>query len=104
VFSIAFTCFWPEQDAALLDAMLLGEKSFVERPDRIDCRRTRTYHTLIIGGLRIGIVAMFLMWFFRRVGLVPWVCSVLTILFMLTYAALTREDSPVWRAALMIAV
>lgn len=95
---------WPEQDAALLDAMLLGEKSFVERTDRVDFRRTGTYHMLIIAGLHIGIVAMFLMWFFRRLGLVPWACSVLTILFILIYAALTREDSPVWRAALMIAV
>ena len=95
---------WPEQDAALLDAMLLGEKSFVERPDRVDFQRSGTYHMLIIAGLHVGIVAAFLLWLFRRVGLGAFTRSLLTIPFILAYAALTREGSPVWRATLMIAV
>ena len=95
---------WPEQSADLLDAMLLGEKSFIERPTRVDFQRSGTYHMLIVAGLHVGILAIFAMSLFRRIGLGPFAASVLTILMILIYAALTKEGSPVWRAALMIAV
>jgi len=95
---------WPEQSADLLDAMLLGEKSFIERPTRADFQRSGTYHMLIVAGLHVGILAIFAMWSFRRVGLGPFAASVLTITLIFVYAALTKEGSPVWRAALMIAV
>jgi competence protein ComEC len=95
---------WPEQVAALLDAMLIGEKSFIERPTRVDFQRSGTYHMLIVAGLHVGILAMSAIWFLRRLGVGDFVASALTLVLILIYAALTKEGSPVWRATLMLAV
>ena len=95
---------WPEQVAALLDAMLIGEKSFIERSTRVDFQRSGTYHMLIVAGLHVGILAMSAIWFLRRFGAGDFAASTLTLILILIYAALTREGSPVWRATLMLAV
>lgn len=52
---------WTEQAAALFDAMLMGEKSFVERFTRVEFQRSGTYHMLIVAGLHVGILAVFAM-------------------------------------------
>ena len=95
---------WPEQAAALLDAMVLGEKSFIERPARVEFQRSGTYHMLIVAGLHVGILAMFTLWLFRRLGCADFTAGALTVVIILIYATLTREGSPVWRAALMLTV
>lgn len=95
---------WPAQQAALLDAMLLGEKAFVERPDRVEFQRSGTYHMLIVAGLHVGIIAFCAIRFLRRLHIGDFGASVVTIILISIYAALTREGSPVWRAALMIDV
>jgi competence protein ComEC len=95
---------WSEQTAALLDAMLIGEKSFIERSTRVNFQRSGTYHMLIVAGLHVGILAMFTLWLLRRIGLGEFVASALTLILILIYAALTKEGSPVWRAALMFSV
>lgn len=95
---------WSEQNAALLDAMLIGEKSFIERPTRVDFQRSGTYHMLIVAGLHVGILAMFTIWLLRRIGLGDFAASVVTVFIILIYAALTKEGSPVWRATLMLCV
>lgn len=93
---------WPARVASLLDAMLLGERSFVERSTRADFQRSGTYHMLVVAGLHVGILAMFLLWVFRRIGLHDLPAGIFAIALILIYAALTQEGSPVWRAALMI--
>jgi competence protein ComEC len=95
---------WPEPVAALLDAMLMGEKSFIERPTRVDFQRSGTYHMLIVAGLHVGILAMSLIWFLRRLGVGDFGASALALILIVIYAALTKEASPVWRATLMLAV
>jgi competence protein ComEC len=95
---------WPEQVASLLDAMLIGEKSFIERPTRVDFQRSGTYHMLIVAGLHVGILAMSAMWFLRRLRFGDFAASVLTLVLIVIYAALTKEGAPVWRATLMLAV
>jgi competence protein ComEC len=95
---------WSEQDAALLDAMLIGEKSFIERPTRVDFQRSGTYHILIVAGLHVGILAMSAIWLLRRMGVGDFPASAVTVIIILIYAALTREGSPVWRATLMLCV
>jgi competence protein ComEC len=95
---------WPEQPAALLDAMLIGERSFIERPTRVDFQRSGTYHMLIVAGLHVGILAMFGMWLLGWLGCSDIAASALTMALIVIYAALTKESSPVWRAALMLCV
>lgn len=93
---------WPAQEAALFDAMLLGDKTFVERSARVEFQRSGTYHMLIVAGLHVGILALCAMWFLQRLRIGDFAASAITIVLILSYAALTREGSPVWRAALMI--
>ncbi|HEX3739326.1 MAG TPA: ComEC/Rec2 family competence protein [Terriglobales bacterium] len=94
---------WAEQTAGLMDAIVLGEETFVERPTRVDFQRSGTYHVLVVSGMNVSILAMFALWSLRRVGLGQVAASACAIVVILAYAALTKEGPPVWRAALMFA-
>jgi competence protein ComEC len=94
---------WPEQTAGLMDAIVLGEETFVEHPTRADFQRSGTYHVLVVSGMNVSILAMFALWSLRRIGLGQVAASVCAIAIILAYAALTKEGPPVWRAAWMFA-
>lgn len=94
---------WPEGTAGLMDAIVLGEGTFVERPARVDFQRSGTYHVLVVSGMNVSILAMFALWSLRRLGLGQITASVVAIALILAYAVLTKEGSPVWRAASMFA-
>ena len=95
---------WPEQLAGLMDAMVIGEKSFIERPVRVNFQRSGTYHMLVVAGLHVGILAGFVLWSLRGLRLGEEAASFAAMLSIFVYAALTREGAPVWRAAVMFAV
>jgi len=95
---------WQPQDAALIDALLIGEKAFIERPVRIDFQRSGTYHLLVVSGMSVAILAGFVLWTLRRIGLGDVSASVCSVFTIFAYAALTKQGAPVWRAALMFAV
>lgn len=46
--------------AAVLRAMLLGDRSFVERDEAIDFQKTGVFHVLVVAGLHVGALAFFL--------------------------------------------
>ena len=60
---------WPEPLAGLMDAIVIGEESFIDRPSRVDFQRSGTYHVLVVSGMNVSILAMFTLWTLRRVGL-----------------------------------
>ena len=95
---------WKPDDAALIDALLIGEKAFIERPVKIDFQRSGTYHLLVVSGMSVAILAGFVLWTLRRVGLSDVSASACSLMTIFAYAALTRQGAPVWRAALMFAV
>ena len=95
---------WPEHVAGLMDAIVIGEESFIDRPERTDFQRSGTYHVLVVSGMNVSILAMFALWAFRRVGLGEVAASVSAIVLIFAYAVLTNIGPPVWRAALMFAV
>jgi competence protein ComEC len=95
---------WPEHVAGLMDAIVVGEETFIERPTRVDFQRSGTYHVLVVSGMNVSILAMFTLWSLRRLGLGEVAASFCAIVLILTYAILTKEGSPVWRAALMFAI
>jgi competence protein ComEC len=94
---------WPQRLAGLMDAIVLGEETFIERPARVDFQRSGTYHVLVVSGMNVSILAMFALWSLRRIGLGQVAASVCAIALILAYAVLTKEGAPVWRAALMFA-
>ena len=49
---------WPAREAALLDAMVIGEEAFIDRDTRLDFQRSGTYHVLVVSGMNVGILAL----------------------------------------------
>ncbi len=95
---------WPARTAALMEAMVIGERSFVTRADRTDFQRAGTYHMLVVAGLHVGILAAFALWLLRLLGCSDILASACAMALIFGYAGLTGEGAPVWRAALMFAV
>jgi len=95
---------WPPRQAALVDAMVIGEQAFIDRDTRIDFQRSGTYHVLVVSGMNVSILAFVVFWTLRRLRLSEVPATVLTVVFCAGYALLTDVGAPVWRATLMCAV
>jgi competence protein ComEC len=91
------------QVAGVLRAMLLGDRSFVDRDEATDFQKTGVFHVLVVAGLHVGASAALLFWLGRKLRLSPgWaIAFVLTVLF--AYVAVVEQRPPVLRAALMAA-
>lgn len=95
---------WPAPQAALIDAMVIGDAAFIDRDSRVDFQRSGTYHILVVSGMNVTILAFVVFWTLRRLRLGDIPATVLTILFCIAYAWLTEVGAPVWRATLMCAI
>ncbi len=95
---------WPAPQAALIDAMVIGEEAFIDRDTRVDFQRSGTYHILVVSGMNVTILAFVVFWTLRRLHLRDIPSTLLTILFCVAYAFLTQVGAPVWRATLMCAI
>ena len=95
---------WPEKEAALADAMLIGENALVGRELLADFQRTGTYHVLVISGLKVSILALVTFWLLRRARVSDFAAGVIVIFLTVAYAVLTGVGAPVWRATLMLAL
>jgi competence protein ComEC len=93
---------WPERQAALIDAMVIGENAFIERSTKVDFQRSGTYHILVVSGMNVSILAAVVFWVLRRMRMGDAVASVVTVLLSVSYAFLTNVGAPVWRAVLMM--
>ena len=92
------------QQAALIDAMVIGESAFIDRDTRVDFQRSGTYHVLVVSGMNVTILAFVVFWTLRRLRLSDIPATLLTILFCIAYALLTEVGAPVWRATLICAI
>jgi len=95
---------WPPPQAALIDAMVIGEEAFIDRDTRVDFQRSGTYHILVVSGMNVTILAFVVFWTLCRLRLGDISATLLTILFCVAYALLTEVGAPVWRATLMCAI
>jgi competence protein ComEC len=93
---------WPAREAALMDAMVIGEDAFINRPTRTGFQRSGTYHVLVVSGMNVSILALVRFWFLRRLRVSDLVAGTITVLLMVFYAFLTALGAPVWRATLML--
>lgn len=94
---------WRPEESALLDAILIGDNSFLGRETLTDFQRTGTYHILVISGLKVAVLALVIFWLLRLMRACDLVASLITILLTVAYALLTDVGAPVWRATLMLA-
>ena len=95
---------WAPPEAALIDAMIIGDEAFIDRDTRVDFQRSGTYHVLVVSGMNISILAFVVFWTLRRLHLPEIPATVLTIAFCVIYAFITEVGAPVWRATFMSAV
>ena len=90
--------------AAILRAMLLGDRSFVDRAESVDFQKTGTFHVLVVAGLHVGALATFLFWAGRKLRLRGVGQTLLILAALVAYVAIVEQRAPVLRAALMAAV
>ncbi len=95
---------WPPQQAALLNAMLIGEDAFLDRDTRADFQRSGTYHLLVVSGMNLTILAFVVFETLRQLRVSQLLATILTILSCVGYAFITQVGAPVWRATLMCAI
>jgi competence protein ComEC len=92
------------QVGGVLRAMLLGDRSFVERSESTDFQKTGVFHLLVVAGLHVGALAVFLFWMGRVLRLTPFWTALATLTLLFVYVAVVEQRPPVIRAALMTAI
>jgi competence protein ComEC len=89
--------------AGVLRAMLVGDRSFVDRDEATDFQKTGVFHVLVVAGLHVGALAVFLFWAGRKLRLSPLWTIVFTLTLLTAYGAVVEQRPPVLRAAMMTA-
>ncbi len=92
------------EEGALARAMLLGDRSFVERDRVIDFQETGVYHVLVLAGLHVGALAAFFLWAGERLRLPRAPRILLTLTALAGYACVVEDRPPILRAVLMATV
>src|SRR6266481_1991820 len=90
--------------AAVLRAMLLGDRSFVEREEAGDFQKTGVFHVLVVAGLHVGALAFALYWLGRWLRLSRLWTMLLTLAILSAYVAVVEQRAPVLRAAMMATI
>jgi competence protein ComEC len=83
----------------MMEAILIGEKSKLEKVWTENFRRTGTYHTLIIAGFHVTILAGCLLFLLRICNLNPTQALIITCLAAWLYALVSGSNAPAVRAA-----
>ena len=92
------------QTAAVLRAMLLGDRSFVDRAEATNFQKTGVFHVLVVAGLHVGAFTAFLFWAARKLRLAPFWTALAALTFICSYVGVVEARPPVLRAALMAAL
>jgi len=88
---------------AVLRAMLLGDRGFLQHPVSEKFQRTGVYHVLVVAGLHVAALAAFVFWLARRMRLPVEATVVATLAVLAFYVLVVEERPPILRAALMAA-
>ena len=90
--------------AGVLRAMLLGDRTFVDRDEAHDFQKTAAFHVLVVAGLHVGAIAVVLFWVGRKLRWARVLTMALTLVLLLAYVSVVEQRTPVLRAALMAAI
>jgi competence protein ComEC len=90
--------------AGILKAMLLGDRSFVERAESLDYQKTGAFHVLVVAGLHVGALAFFLFWLGRKLRMPPTARNWFVLVALFAYVAVVEQRASVLRAGLMAAI
>lgn len=90
--------------AALLRAMLLGDRTFVDSEVASTFQKTAAYHVLVVAGLHVGALAVALFWLGRRLRFPLGANCLITLLVLAAYIGVVQNRPPILRASLMAAL
>ena len=93
---------WLGEAGSLLAALLIGDRTGLDREILTNYQRTGAYHILVVAGLKVGILAVVVMWCLRRLRVNEWLATTGTAIAALFYCLLTDGGAPVVRATVML--
>jgi competence protein ComEC len=93
-----------QDDAAMLSAMVTGDRSYLGSALRTPFERTGSFHLLVVSGLHLGIFAGFVFAIGRRLRIGRLPLTAITLALSFAYAFLTGFGQPVQRAFAMVAL
>ena len=88
--------------AAVLKAMLLGDRSALERQTVLEFQRTGAYHALVVSGLHAGVVALSVFMMFRLLGGPRILEAVAAVGLVAGYAVFLEGSLSITRAVWML--
>jgi competence protein ComEC len=91
-----------ENDAAMLAAMVAGDRTYLTHGLRVGFERTGSFHMLVVSGFHLAIVAGCIFWITRRLRIPRAPATFLTIAASLVYALFTGFATPVQRSLWMV--
>jgi competence protein ComEC len=93
-----------QADAAMLAAMLFGDRRGLSHSLRIGFERTGSFHLFVVSGLHLALLAGGIFLLLKRLRAPNWLATTLTLALATVYAAVTGFGDPVMRALVMTAV
>lgn len=90
-----------EQDASVMRAMLLGEKTQMDKDIKELYQASGIAHILAISGLHISIIGMGLYQCLKKLAFPRAICAGISLLVMMGYAVMTGESTSAIRAVIM---
>lgn len=96
-----FESYMSENDAAVMKAMLLGDKKSMEKEQKILFRQSGISHILAISGLHISILGMGLYKMLKKCKITPFAAILIAVLLMKAYGDLVGMSGSAMRAIIM---
>ena len=92
------------EDAAMLTALLTGDRTFLTRSLRAGFERTGSFHLIVVSGLHLAILAACVFALSRRLPMPRLAATAITLAVSLAYALFTGFAIPAQRGFWMIAL
>jgi competence protein ComEC len=89
-------------DAAMLTAMVTGDRTYLSHGIRVGFERTGSFHLLVVSGMHLAIVAGLIFWTASLLRMPRVWASLATILVSFMYAIFTGFGQPVQRSFWMV--
>ncbi|MGB6877608.1 MAG: DNA internalization-related competence protein ComEC/Rec2 [Candidatus Acidiferrales bacterium] len=89
---------------AVLRAMLLGDRNFINSDIAETFQKTAAFHVLVLAGLHVAALAFFIFGLGRLLRLPLTFTTLLTLAVLAAYLGIVQDRPPILRAALMTAI
>lgn len=89
---------------AVLRAMLLGDRNFINSDIAETFQKTAAFHVLVLAGLHVAALAFFIFWLGRLLRLPLMFTTLFTLAVLAAYLGVVQDRPPILRAALMTAM